>query len=99
MATSASRVQAADNSWHAAAARPRSRLDGSLPTWIRNGISERSCCGSGSRAMKIVIFGGTGFVGLNVAEALLARGHEVMLYDRAELPPSARRSLADYGAR
>ena len=33
--------------------------------------------------MKIVIFGGTGFVGLNVAEALLARGHEVTLYDRA----------------
>jgi UDP-glucose 4-epimerase len=49
--------------------------------------------------MKIVIFGGTGFVGLNVAEALLARGHEVTLYDRAELPPSARRSLADCGAR
>ncbi|QIP10635.1 NAD-dependent epimerase/dehydratase family protein [Bradyrhizobium symbiodeficiens] len=49
--------------------------------------------------MKIVIFGGAGFVGLNVAEALLARGHEVMLYDRAPLPPSAQRSLADYGAR
>lgn len=49
--------------------------------------------------MKIVIFGGTGFVGLNLAEALLARGHDVTLYDRAELPPSARRSLANYGAR
>lgn len=49
--------------------------------------------------MKIVIFGGAGFVGLNVAEALLARGHEVMLYDRAPLSPSAQRSLADYGAR
>ncbi|UPJ61254.1 NAD(P)-dependent oxidoreductase [Bradyrhizobium sp. 192] len=49
--------------------------------------------------MKIIIFGGTGFVGLNVAEALLARGHEVTLYDRAPLPPSAQRSLADYGAR
>ncbi|MET4385503.1 UDP-glucose 4-epimerase [Bradyrhizobium sp. F1.4.3] len=49
--------------------------------------------------MKIVIFGGAGFVGLNVAEALLARGHDVTLHDRAELPPSARRSLADYGAR
>lgn len=45
--------------------------------------------------MKIVIFGGTGFVGLNVAEALLARGHDVTLYDRAPLPPSAQRSLAD----
>ena len=49
--------------------------------------------------MKIVIFGGAGFVGLNVAEALLARGHDVTVHDRAELPPSARRSLADYGAR
>jgi UDP-glucose 4-epimerase len=49
--------------------------------------------------MKIIIFGGAGFVGLNVAEALLARGHDVTLYDRAELPPSARRSLADSGAR
>jgi UDP-glucose 4-epimerase len=49
--------------------------------------------------MRIVIFGGTGFVGLNVAEALLARGHEVTLHDRAPLPPLAQRSLADYGAR
>ncbi|MCA1435238.1 NAD(P)-dependent oxidoreductase [Bradyrhizobium sp. BRP20] len=49
--------------------------------------------------MRIVIFGGTGFVGLNLAEVLLARGHEVTLYDRAALPASAQRSLADYGAR
>ncbi|MBR1168250.1 NAD-dependent epimerase/dehydratase family protein [Bradyrhizobium liaoningense] len=49
--------------------------------------------------MRVVIFGGTGFVGLNLAEVLLARGHEVTLYDRAPLPPSAQRSLADYGAR
>lgn len=45
--------------------------------------------------MKIVIFGGTGFVGLNLAEVLLARGHAVTLYDRAPLPPAAARSLAD----
>ncbi|MDH6261953.1 NAD(P)-dependent oxidoreductase [Bradyrhizobium sp. BR13661] len=49
--------------------------------------------------MKVLIFGGTGFVGLNIAEALLARGHDVTLYDRAELPSPARRSLADHGAR
>jgi len=49
--------------------------------------------------MKIVIFGGTGFVGLNLAEALLARGHDVTLYDRAPLPPTAQRSLADDTAR
>lgn len=49
--------------------------------------------------MRIVIFGGTGFVGLNLAEVLLARGHHVTLYDRAALPPSAQRSLGDYKAR
>ncbi|MBW7969683.1 NAD(P)-dependent oxidoreductase [Bradyrhizobium sp. BR 10289] len=49
--------------------------------------------------MKILIFGGAGFVGLNVAEALLARGHDVTLHDRAELPPLARRALAGYGAK
>jgi UDP-glucose 4-epimerase len=49
--------------------------------------------------MKTIIFGGAGFVGLNVAEALLARGHDVTLFDRAELPPSARRALAHYGTK
>lgn len=49
--------------------------------------------------MKIVIFGGTGFVGLNLAEVLLTRGHHVTLYDRAEPPPSVRRALADHGER
>ncbi|MCK1739658.1 NAD(P)-dependent oxidoreductase [Bradyrhizobium sp. 139] len=49
--------------------------------------------------MKIVIFGGTGFVGLNGAEVLLARGYNVTLYDRADLPPSARSALSDHGAR
>ncbi|KJC48445.1 short-chain dehydrogenase [Bradyrhizobium sp. LTSP849] len=49
--------------------------------------------------MKIIIFGGTGFVGLNLAEVMLARGHEVTLYDRAPLPPTAQCSLADYKAR
>ncbi|TGN90600.1 NAD(P)-dependent oxidoreductase [Bradyrhizobium yuanmingense] len=49
--------------------------------------------------MRIVIFGGTGFVGLNLAEVLLARGHEVTLYDRKQLPAGAERSFADYGER
>lgn len=49
--------------------------------------------------MKIVIFGGTGFVGLNLAEALLARGHDVTLYDRSPLPPAAQRSLLDFRER
>jgi UDP-glucose 4-epimerase len=49
--------------------------------------------------MKIVIFGGTGFVGLNLAEVLLARGHDVTLYDRKQLPAGAERSLADHRER
>lgn len=49
--------------------------------------------------MRIVIFGGTGSVGLNLAEVLLARGHHVTLYDRAPLPRSAQRALADHGGR
>ncbi|WP_441240869.1 NAD-dependent epimerase/dehydratase family protein [Tardiphaga sp. 768_D3_N2_1] len=49
--------------------------------------------------MKILVFGGTGFVGLNIAEALLKRGHVVTLFDRSGLPPSAQRTFADFGDR
>lgn len=49
--------------------------------------------------MHVLIFGGTGFVGLNIAQALLERGHRVTLFDRAELPLSARRAFADHGDR
>jgi UDP-glucose 4-epimerase len=44
--------------------------------------------------MKILVFGGTGFVGLNIAEALLSRGHAVTLFDRAGLPAAAQRAFA-----
>ena len=46
--------------------------------------------------MRILIFGGTGFVGLNIAAALLARGHVVTLFDRAALPPAARKIFAPH---
>ncbi|MGM4967268.1 NAD-dependent epimerase/dehydratase family protein [Tardiphaga sp. 1201_B9_N1_1] len=49
--------------------------------------------------MKILVFGGTGFVGLNIAEALLKRGHVVTLFDRSGLPPAAQLAFADYGDR
>jgi UDP-glucose 4-epimerase len=49
--------------------------------------------------MRILVFGGTGFVGLNIAEALLARGHAVTLFDRAGLPPAAQTALADHANR
>ena len=49
--------------------------------------------------MRILIFGGAGFVGLNIASALLARGHAVTLFDRAGLPPEAGKDFAAHGDR
>lgn len=49
--------------------------------------------------MRILVFGGTGFVGLNLAAALLRRGHAVTLFDRAGLPPAARKDFATHGDR
>ncbi len=36
--------------------------------------------------MKILIFGGAGFVGLNLAEAMLGAGHDVVAFDRSAVP-------------
>jgi UDP-glucose 4-epimerase len=47
--------------------------------------------------LKILIFGGTGFVGLNIAAAMLARGHKVTLFDRSELPRAAQQDFARHG--
>ena len=44
--------------------------------------------------MNILIFGGTGFVGINIASALLARRHTVTLFDRGALPRAAGRAFA-----
>jgi UDP-glucose 4-epimerase len=49
--------------------------------------------------MKVLIFGGAGFVGLNIVAALLARGHSVTIFDRADLPSAARKSLAHHSDR
>src|SRR6202171_5547465 len=49
------------------------------------------------RDMKVLIFGGTGFVGLNIAAALLARGEAVTLFDRVNLPAAAQHDFAGYG--
>jgi UDP-glucose 4-epimerase len=48
--------------------------------------------------LKILMFGGTGFVGLNIAAALLARGHGVTLFDRMGLSPVAQRVFGCAGA-
>jgi UDP-glucose 4-epimerase len=47
--------------------------------------------------LNILIFGGTGFVGINIASALLARRHTVTLFDRGALPGAAMRALASFG--
>lgn len=36
--------------------------------------------------MRVVVFGGTGFVGLNIVEALLAAGDDVVVFDRSAPP-------------
>ncbi len=38
--------------------------------------------------MRVVVTGGTGFVGLNIVEALAAAGHEVLVLDLAPPPPA-----------
>jgi UDP-glucose 4-epimerase len=47
--------------------------------------------------LKVLIFGGVGFVGLNIAVALLARGHKVTLFDRSDLPRAAQQDFERYG--
>jgi UDP-glucose 4-epimerase len=49
--------------------------------------------------MRILVFGGTGFVGLNIAAVLLTRGHVVTLFDRAGLPPAAAKDFASHADR
>ena len=49
--------------------------------------------------MRILVFGGAGFVGLDIAGALLARGHAVTLFDRAGLPPTAAKDFATHAGR
>jgi UDP-glucose 4-epimerase len=46
--------------------------------------------------LNILIFGGTGFVGINIASALLARGHTVTLFDRGAPPRAAVQAFAGY---
>src|SRR3954454_8734208 len=93
--------QARGVSSHAPAARQRSPPAGWYRIWTRNRILGRGCCDLSAaicpdRDMKILIFGGTGFVGLNIAAALLARGHAVTLFDRASLPAAAAEDIVSH---
>jgi nucleoside-diphosphate-sugar epimerase len=47
--------------------------------------------------MSTLITGGAGFVGLNLVQALLARGEAVVLCDRIALPPAAERAFSAFG--
>lgn len=49
--------------------------------------------------MNILIFGGAGFVGLNITQAMLAAGHDVVVFDRSALPEQALRAFADLPGR
>ena len=49
--------------------------------------------------MAILVTGGTGYVGLNVVEALLARGDEVVVLDRGPLPEIAARIFTPWRER
>src|SRR3954453_12692963 len=50
-----------------------------------------------NRRMHVLIFGGAGFVGLNIAQGLLERGHAVTIFDAAPLPNAAQRAFAAHG--
>src|SRR5829696_587133 len=49
--------------------------------------------------MRILVFGGAGFVGLNIAAALLAHGHADTGFDRAGLPLEAQKDFTSHGDR
>lgn len=46
--------------------------------------------------MTVLVTGGTGFVGMNLVEALLVHGEDVVMCDGNPLPPAAGRALKPY---
>src|SRR3979490_3266639 len=79
----------------------RSRPAGWWQIWIQREIFGAACCdnSAGAERLKVLIFGGAGFVGLNIAAALLARGHGVTLFDRTGLPRAATKDFGCHADR
>jgi UDP-glucose 4-epimerase len=48
---------------------------------------------------RTVVFGGAGFAGLNIVEALLKRGRDVCVFDRSDVPTAAHEAFASYPGR
>lgn len=46
--------------------------------------------------LSVLILGGAGFVGLNIAEALLAQSENVIVFDRRPIPATARRAFSQH---
>ena len=44
--------------------------------------------------MKVLLTGGSGFVGINIAEALLETGDKVVVYSRRPMPQEAAQELS-----
>lgn len=50
-------------------------------------------------AMTVLVTGGNGFVGMNLVEALLERGDEVVIFGMDTLPPGGAKALAPHAKR
>src|SRR5690348_5199509 len=52
-----------------------------------------------SRSLRMLILGGTGYIGPHFVQAAVARGHQVSVFmrdkDRVELPPKVERLIGD----
>ena len=49
--------------------------------------------------MAILVTGAAGFVGVNIVEALLERGDDVVSFDAGEMPPGAHTAFGPRGHR
>src|SRR2546421_8450532 len=67
--------------------------------FAHNLLRQNDCTLAIYHAMATLVTGGTGFVGINVVEALLEGGEDVVVFDAGNLPPDAARAFERYGSR